>query len=234
MANSSISRRTVAAGAAWAVPAIMTASAVPSFAASPEPGLNGWLLVSQGTNWWGQCTLTFDGRGDEVGDDGDPFGMYVWDVDSRADVTSTPTITVTLPYPVSWTSRGNSEADGWSTPTLTSSGGGQYKYTSTYTGTYTTGVHAEKPTQFLTGRPVWVATSEYRCPSYIPLTLTRCAQIKSEDLCFDRSISFGRKPFSGARSVEGEAAPAEPMLEGEESMQSVDEASAEIFESKNC
>lgn len=160
--------------------------------------------------------------------------MYVWDVESREAITSSPTITITTPIPVSWRSSRTSTTGGWSTPTLVSSRNGEYRYTSTYTGEYTTGTLDGKPTQFLTGRPYWTATSTQGCTGYLPLTLTRCAQVKGEDLCFDRSISFGRKPFSGARSVQGEAAPTEPMLEGEESMQSVDAASDELLESKDC
>ena len=90
------SRRAVATGLAWSVPAVAMVSAAPSFAASlrKDPGINGWVLNSP-TNHGG-CRYSLEvnsapSRGGAT-PDGAPWGLYLYDVQPGAVITN-PQIT---------------------------------------------------------------------------------------------------------------------------------------------
>lgn len=143
------SRRAVATGLAWSVPAVAMVSAAPSFAASlrKDPGINGWVLNT--TTNHGGCRYSLEvnsapTRGGAT-PDGAPWGLYLYDVSKDASysgaklvywVRGTHTATQN---PITWqTATGHSSL--WSGPVL---GAPQVKadgfvytpYTWKYTGT---------------------------------------------------------------------------------------------------
>ena len=143
------SRRAVATGLAWSVPAVAMVSAAPSFAASlrKDPGINGWVLNT--TTNHGGCRYSLEvnsapTRGGAT-PDGAPWGLYLYDVSKDASysgaklvywVRGTHTATQN---PITWqAAAGHSSL--WSGPVL---GAPQVKadgfvytpYTWTYTGT---------------------------------------------------------------------------------------------------
>lgn len=91
--QSGISRRTLAKGTAWAVPAVAAAAAAPVHAASPVnyPGINGWVNVSYSGSWWTSCRhqldITSNVRGN--GPDGNPYGLYIYDIEQPGVTTAT-------------------------------------------------------------------------------------------------------------------------------------------------
>lgn len=81
------SRRAVATGLAWSVPAVAMVSAAPSFAASlrKDPGINGWVLNTS-TNLGGcRRSLEVNSAPSNPGTtpDGAPFGLYLYDVSPK-------------------------------------------------------------------------------------------------------------------------------------------------------
>ena len=77
-----LSRRTLAKGAAWAVPAVLIAAPAPALAASlrKDPGINGWVQTRT-TPLLGSCRYRLDVTSDVAGTgpDGAPFGLYLYD-----------------------------------------------------------------------------------------------------------------------------------------------------------
>ncbi|SNC62508.1 hypothetical protein SAMN05445756_0710 [Kytococcus aerolatus] len=142
------SRRAVATGLAWSVPAVAMVSAAPSFAVSlrKDPGINGWVLNSPTD--LGRCRYDLDvnsapsGWGDTP--DGAPWGLYVYDVSEDGSYSNAKLVywvrgthTATQ-NPITWqAAAGHSSL--WSGPVL---GAPQVKadgfvytpYTWTYTG----------------------------------------------------------------------------------------------------
>lgn len=192
VAPRSPARRTIVKGAAWAVPAVTIASAAPAMAASPEPGLNGWVVISRENYWDGgwRCRIRYDGYRD--GDDyygSTRLGLWVWDSEIP-DITTTPSLTIHLPYQVSWTtSTGNS---GWPAPTYVGTdSGGNYMYRSIYAGTYTQGIDNQgRPEVVLNGRPHFIGTSSGQCPSNRYQAITRSVGVRGETLAFKREVYF--------------------------------------------
>lgn len=93
------SRRTIAKGAAWAVPAVAVAAATPAMAASlrKDPGINGWVMnspESDGSCFWGtrEYRLEVSSIQSGSGPDGAPFGLYLYDTEP-ANVISNASIT---------------------------------------------------------------------------------------------------------------------------------------------
>lgn len=86
-------RRTVVRGVAWTAPVIAVSAVAPAFAASlrKDPGINGWVQVSYGTD------LGFDAQFDStpsgVGPDGAPFGLYLYDVNTGPGGSILDTVT---------------------------------------------------------------------------------------------------------------------------------------------
>lgn len=86
------SRRAVATGLAWSVPAVAMVSAAPSFAASlrKDPGINGWVLNT--TTNHGGCRYSLEvnsapTRGGAT-PDGAPWGLYLYDVSKDASYSN--------------------------------------------------------------------------------------------------------------------------------------------------
>lgn len=91
-------RRTLVKGAAWAAPAVTIAAAAPTLAASSppvrkDPGINGWVSTSyrrtSGCTWSLEVDSTLSGTNTP---DGAPFGLYLYDVEPNAIITS-PSLT---------------------------------------------------------------------------------------------------------------------------------------------
>lgn len=87
--ESRIARRTLAKGAAWAVPAVAMAAAAPAQAASlvKYPGINGWVnnITRSGSVTGTTCDYTLEVDSTPGGTntpDGAPFGLYIYDVES--------------------------------------------------------------------------------------------------------------------------------------------------------
>ena len=143
------SRRAVATGLAWSVPAVAMVSAAPSFAASlrKDPGINGWVLNT--TTNHGGCRYDLEVNSAPSNPrptpDGAPWGLYLYDVSKDASYSNAKLVywvrgthTATQ-NPIRWqAAAGHSSL--WSGPVL---GAPQVKadgfvytpYTWTYTGT---------------------------------------------------------------------------------------------------
>lgn len=82
------SRRAVATGLAWSVPAVAMVSAAPSFAASlrKDPGINGWVLNSPEYHYFCRRSLEVNSAPSNPGPtpDGAPWGLYLYDVSKDA------------------------------------------------------------------------------------------------------------------------------------------------------
>lgn len=144
------SRRAVATGLAWSVPAVAMVSAAPSFAISlrKDPGINGWVQNTPG-DVAGFCrySLEVNSAPSNPGTtpDGAPFGLYLYDVSQDASYSNAKLVywvrgthTATR-NPITWeAAEGHSSL--WSGPELgaaqTKDDGAVYTpYTWTYTGT---------------------------------------------------------------------------------------------------
>lgn len=94
--SSTVSRRTVAKGIAWAAPAITFAGAAPALAMSlrKDPGINGWVLNTHRGGW--RCSHALEVNSNitnRVGDDGAPFGLYLYDIDDDSATVSNARLT---------------------------------------------------------------------------------------------------------------------------------------------
>ena len=88
--SGALDRRTIAKGAAWAVPAVTIAAAAPSLAASvpvrKDPGVNGWVANTARPS--GECswTLEVDSTATGATPDGAPYGLYLYDITPESTV----------------------------------------------------------------------------------------------------------------------------------------------------
>lgn len=152
-----VSRRTIAKGAAWTVPAVAVAAAAPVAAASivKYPGINGWVLNSprkvRSTRWPFEdlpCQWTLEVDSTVAGNDtpdGAPFGLYLYDVEPEntfSNASFTYWIIGTQQSNITWaTLSGHSPC--WGIPTrgtaVTKTDGVLY---TPYTWTYTCAINA--------------------------------------------------------------------------------------------
>lgn len=206
-----VNRRTLVKGAAWAVPAVTVGAAAPAMAASPDPGLNGWVVISRWRDcddWWGQdctCYVRYDGYFDgDSSYDGVRLGLWVWDAHS-SEITEAPSLTIHLPYTIdSWTPQnGNS---GWSVPTLIGQDSeGFNMYRTTYSGAYVDQTGSDGlPEIVLLGRPHFLGRRDGSCPTNRRQKITRRVGINGETLQFTREVSF---PSSFNLQMEEQDAP---------------------------
>ena len=90
--ESSVNRRTLAKGMAWAAPVVVFASAAPATAASYriDPGINGWVLNSPKSLALGSCKYTLEVNSTLSGNgpDGAPYGLYLYNVQSTAVISN--------------------------------------------------------------------------------------------------------------------------------------------------
>lgn len=162
-----VRRRTVVQGAAWAVPAVMVATATPAFAVSPVPpgGLNGWVELQRNCNGPG-TNFTIDGRGSYP-----DRGIWVFVSPAGPEPTNAEIVFYFQNNSLTFT---NNSQSGWSNLTRATSldgtapAAGYYAYQTTYTGawTYTT-----------SGEDRWVANSDPKFSTlYSP---NRCVNISA-------------------------------------------------------
>lgn len=202
--NTSVRRRSVVAGAAWAAPTIAIGSAAPAMAASRPPGLQGWVTVGkscQGRVWplSDQLTLTINGTGGGNANppDNNSRGLWIYNTNST---TSIANARLTVYYPSSLGSISFSRATGgdttWSIPAVDSTAptiSGFTAYSSFYTGTWQfydlTGVIDDH--HRAVGRPNFTATIDVAsCPGTIQVYSWRTVQVDGQ------TISFRRGPIS--------------------------------------
>ena len=211
LAKSGVSRRTLAKGAAWSLPAVAVAAAAPSVAASepvPEAGLQGWVNVQKDCNLLWNDTLTWDSQPGLQGPV-DPFvpetwGLWVYHSQPNWQFSD---VTITIGIPVSGTVTGG--GNGWSSPTsVTSPWSGFNAYTTQYTGTWT---HHSDPDDDpetypvaytkVDGRLRLTASGNFNnCSNAKTLHLRRCVTITRptprtgelpvETICFTRTIQL--------------------------------------------
>lgn len=143
------SRRAVATGLAWSVPAVAMVSAAPSFAASlrKDPGINGWVLNTPRDRRGCLRSLEVNSApsGGGTTPDGAPWGLYLYDVSQDASFSNAKLVYwvrgthTATGNPITWqAAEGHSSL--WSGPELgaaqTKADGAVYTpYTWTYTGT---------------------------------------------------------------------------------------------------
>ena len=186
------SRRTLVKGAAWSVPVVAVGSAAPAMASSPDPGLNGWVLISRFYSGWprSRCHIRYDGyNGGASHGGGVRLGFWVWDA-TAAEITEPPSLTIHLPYEVTWSFAAGSS--GWSLPNYVGTSGGFHLYRTTYSGTYTDTINSDGyPEVVLDGRPHFTgATGRWSCPTDRSQKLTRRVGIDGEIIEFTREVSF--------------------------------------------
>lgn len=142
----SVSRRSVATGLAWSVPAVAAVSAAPAFATSLiiNPGINGWVNVSVSTSRCSNSNVTVTSRPQNPGrtPDGAPFGLFLYDTDPAGVYDNAKLVywvrgDHTTENRISWRA-GRNHSSCWGTPTVgakeTKSDGAVYTpYTWTYT-----------------------------------------------------------------------------------------------------
>lgn len=142
------SRRAVATGLAWSVPAVAMVSAAPSFAASlrKDPGINGWVQVTYPK--LGNCNRRLEVNSAPSGGgrtpDGAPWGLYLYDVSKDASYSGAKLVywvrgDHVKQNKITW-SAGAQHSAKWGRPetgdTQTKADGFMYTpYTWTYTGT---------------------------------------------------------------------------------------------------
>lgn len=140
LANTGVSRRTLAKGAAWTVPAAAVVAAAPAMAASPIPprGLNGWVVLRR--NCSQNPNFRIDGRGSFTGGGANDRGICTFVDDPNATITNAE---IVFFFNRSDLSFNNGSQPGRSNlvrmPALdgTSPANGYYAYRTTYNGTWT-------------------------------------------------------------------------------------------------
>lgn len=140
LANTGVSRRTLAKGAAWTVPAAAVIAVAPSVAASPIPprGLNGWVTLRR------RCglgdDLFIDGQGNFTGGGNNDRGIWTFIPDPNASITDAQIVFFFNRGDLTFT---NGSGAGWSnlvrdnTLDGTRPATGYYAYKTSYTGSWT-------------------------------------------------------------------------------------------------
>lgn len=198
-----ITRRTLAHGAAWSVPALMVAAAAPAFAASAPPGLQGWVKISKsctGTGSRRTFSYVVDGDGDGTRyPTGIGYGLYVLNTASTTGVCCA-SITYYLPSTltgVTWTRQGAFQ--GWSTPIADASApamAGMTGYTTTYSDTYgwtfTPASATVSAFTIANGVPTFTATTSVTtyCGSTMTVAAYRSVKVNNVTIAFSRTTQL--------------------------------------------
>ncbi|MDN5639781.1 hypothetical protein I6H58_03400 [Rothia kristinae] len=173
-----ISRRTLARGAAWSLPAVAAAAAVPAQAASPKLGLQGWVHFQRSCSR-STTTMTIDGRGSY------PLkGLWV---EGATSATKVADAQLTVWFPTSlgrldWRNRGSSQ---WfiSSTRRDPNRPGYYAYTLTYTGGWS--FNAQGEYKSATEQPYFTA-SVSGCVGTTPLYTRRDVTVDGETFVIER------------------------------------------------
>ncbi len=137
-----LSRRTLALGAAWTVPAIALAAAAPAVAASTPhpPGLNGWVTIEKDCR---PLSLDIDGRGTFTGGGTSDRGFWVFTTNSTTPPTGAYLVFYIPTSSLTWTWAAAAGNVGWSVPVMTTDNtiappiAGYTRYVTYYTWTWT-------------------------------------------------------------------------------------------------
>lgn len=183
---------------AWAAPAIVGVSALPAFAASAPPGLQGWVIVRKDCSYNPtRISVTIDGTGPRY--PGGQYGLYVHNTTPSTSLTAA-SITFYLPDAIgnaTWTRVGADQ--NWSTPVLVPSDRSDYKaYETTYTGTWTYHpASGSRPAYTIaTGVPHFVgsalfpSSNGYCSRDGLTLWAKRCVTVNTSEICFPRSVNL--------------------------------------------
>lgn len=190
-----LSRRTLAQGAAWAIPVAAVVAAAPVMAAS-TPGLQGWVEIGKRCRM-GSDTLTIDGTGGNSASPPDNGSRGLWVYRTTA-ATTLEYARITFYYPsslgtITW-SAATENAD-WSVPvvsTIDPAISGYTAYTTYYTGGWTfynlTGTVNDYTRA--TGRPNFTgsaALSDNQCrDGGLPVYARRTVTVNGEVISFLR------------------------------------------------
>lgn len=197
--NTSVRRRSVVAGAAWAAPTIAIGSAAPAMAASRRPGLQGWVTVGKNCSRDSNDVLRIDGTGGNGAEPPNTGTRGLWIFDT-SNVTQIENARITFYFPsslgtLSWTTvSGNTN---WSAPVVSTVDppiAGYTAYTTYYSGGWqfrdlTPGTDNDYTRA--TGRPNFRASQVINnCGSAITAYARRTVTVDGE------TISFIRGPIS--------------------------------------
>lgn len=193
-----VSRRTIAKGAAWAVPAVAFAAAAPAMASSPQlppVRLDGWMDASRDSRGIGRrkrCVYQRNACG--TGIPGRRYGMYV--TNAEIDSVEGASVTFWMPREGDW-SEGYSaycNTDGWSLPRYIGTERGYYLYESTYTGGYQDCSSIYPGDVCLIGRPAFVFTTRDGWCSNLGRerysAITRTVVVNGEKFSFTRTLNY--------------------------------------------
>lgn len=191
-----VSRRTLAKGAAWTVPAAAVVAAAPAYAVSQVPpyALQGWLQIYRECED-GSSSLLYDSApGPGAGPDGDPYGLYIKNALPEA-TASGAVLTITVGNGTVTDVETLTGNQGW---TVTRSGN---TTTATYTGGCTwrpqLGTDPGAGSLWANGRLRLRIYADRSCGSRFNLSLRRCVNVDSDgptsprpqqNVCFSRSV----------------------------------------------
>lgn len=208
-----LSRRTLARGAAWSVPVVAVGSAAPALAASPQPGLQGWVQATKNCNNTTTMNVTFDSY-EGVSPQPTPipppaWGLYVYNI---TDTTRVGDAFITVYVPSSLAINQFTALTGnvgWSTPTQ---GAGTPSCTAHicegapppagYTAFTTRYVANSWYAQTGTNPPRLQAAGRLRLRAYAPrgqglcetgglnIYITRSVCVDGQQICFTRSVNL--------------------------------------------
>ena len=198
LANTGVSRRTLAKGAAWTVPAAAVVAAAPAYAVSQVPpyALQGWLRIRRDCED-GSNTLLYDSDpGSGTGTDGDPFGLYIKNALPEA-TASGAVLTITIGDGTVTSVTTLSQNQDW---TVTRSGN---VITATYTGGWTwqpqMGTDPGAGSLWADGRLRLEIKASRSCGRRFNLSLRRCVNVDpdgpsyprpQQNVCFSRSVQL--------------------------------------------
>ena len=187
-----VSRRTLAKGAAWTVPAAAVVAAAPAYAASiPPRGLNGWVTLRR------QCQsgddFFIDGRGNFTDGGDNDRGIWTFIPDPNAEPTSGEII---FYFNRSDLTFSNGSGSGWSDLTRYPAGdstrpaSGYFAYRTTYTGDWT----------YFPAHEAWVADSDPYWTSNLNTESGDCRTVRAyarrSITVSGETITFTRGPVS--------------------------------------
>lgn len=192
--DTTVRRRTLVKGTAWAAPAIAIGNAAPAMAASRPPGLQGWVTVGKQCRSASSGVLTINGTG---GGNANPpntnsRGLWIYNTNSGTTITNA---SMTFYYPtslgtISWSSAsGNS---GWSVPavdTRVPQIPGYRAYTTNYSGSWQfyDNPGLEDDHHRATGRPNFTASLTIsNCGQPLPVYARRTVTVDGEVVTFQR------------------------------------------------
>lgn len=189
------SRRAIAKGAAWAAPSLTLAVAAPASAASPAPGLQGWIYWSKACGSPSQLkiSMTPSGTTRELWPNGD-YGFYVFNATAKQVAGAC----VTFSYPktlgtLTWTAMSGNGA--WSRPvSVAPVNSNVTTYQMCYQGTWQdVPASGSRPAYTTaTSYPSFSATTNNSaaCQNSITVNISRTVSVNGTMMTFARNSTF--------------------------------------------